>query len=400
MAFASCGDARRDRRVVRVTASNTCASMSPPRRGSSQRPRYGDRQTPLSRSRRAARCRPIQEGLASALGTEIGQPNDTPQRHLVSPGAASIPPFFTPAEGCGQTPEPFHCDEFSFIFRRGSKAPKPPPGSARFKDWCARVRFASTSVAFIRVSPMIGASCLRRGPGCAAAATGLALLLHAAVLALLPAWPHTPPSAPEPITLAVAMVQAPVPPSPAPQPMVTPAPKPSARRPAAAPPMRVRPAQLSDERAAKSDPAPTEPPPRSPEPEVVAPTPPEHPPLSESRSTEPAAAPVQADAAAAAPAHAAPTQSAPPSAPLQASALACSVPQPAYPRIARLGGWQGRVNLLLSIAANGSVEDAQVRRSSGYAELDAAALQAARAGRCAPQPQPVRATLTIHYRLQ
>lgn len=85
---------------------------------------------------------------------------------------------------------------------------------------------------------------------------------------------------------------------------------------------------------------------------------------------------------------------------VSAAALACAIAQPEYPRIARRAGWEGRVSLLLHIGADGAVKSAQVQQSSGYPELDAAALQAARNGRCAAQPQPARASLAINFRLR
>jgi protein TonB len=61
--------------------------------------------------------------------------------------------------------------------------------------------------------------------------------------------------------------------------------------------------------------------------------------------------------------------------------LCVSCPEPPYPRIARLRGWQGVVDVEVSIAPDGNVADASVARSSGYAALDDAALASARRSR-------------------
>jgi protein TonB len=54
--------------------------------------------------------------------------------------------------------------------------------------------------------------------------------------------------------------------------------------------------------------------------------------------------------------------------------------------IARARGWQGRFDVGLLVLADGSVERASVRRSSGYGVLDEAAIAVARQSRFTPPP--------------
>jgi protein TonB len=57
---------------------------------------------------------------------------------------------------------------------------------------------------------------------------------------------------------------------------------------------------------------------------------------------------------------------------------------PRYPAEASAAGWRGDVLLRLHVGADGRVEDVDVLRSSGYAVLDRAAVEAAEAWRFAP----------------
>ena len=57
---------------------------------------------------------------------------------------------------------------------------------------------------------------------------------------------------------------------------------------------------------------------------------------------------------------------------------------PVYPRSARRKGHEGVVTVAISVAENGVVAHAEVVSSSGYEELDAAALSAVRSARFAP----------------
>ena len=57
---------------------------------------------------------------------------------------------------------------------------------------------------------------------------------------------------------------------------------------------------------------------------------------------------------------------------------------PVYPRSARRKGHEGGVTVEICVAADGAVTDAEIVESSGHAELDEAALGAARTARFAP----------------
>jgi len=56
-------------------------------------------------------------------------------------------------------------------------------------------------------------------------------------------------------------------------------------------------------------------------------------------------------------------------------------PEPRYPRQAVMRGWQGKVWIELALSPEGTVADASVARSSGFALLDDAAVQVARQSR-------------------
>jgi TonB family protein len=59
-------------------------------------------------------------------------------------------------------------------------------------------------------------------------------------------------------------------------------------------------------------------------------------------------------------------------------------PEPSYPLVARRHGWQGTVEVAVSLLADGSVANAAVRRSCGYEILDREALAVARRSRFTP----------------
>ena len=84
----------------------------------------------------------------------------------------------------------------------------------------------------------------------------------------------------------------------------------------------------------------------------------------------------------------APTQEAAPSAPRQARVDAPPKPlktiKPDYPRNARQRGEEGDVGLEISINERGRVDSVSVVSSSGYAELDAAAVHAVQKARFMP----------------
>jgi periplasmic protein TonB len=57
---------------------------------------------------------------------------------------------------------------------------------------------------------------------------------------------------------------------------------------------------------------------------------------------------------------------------------------PDYPEIAKQNNWEGRVVVLAHISETGTVESAEIARSSGHSELDEAALAAVKASRFEP----------------
>jgi protein TonB len=61
-------------------------------------------------------------------------------------------------------------------------------------------------------------------------------------------------------------------------------------------------------------------------------------------------------------------------------------PEPQYPLLARRRGWQGTVQVGLRVLADGTVEDANLRQSSGHGVLDDAAVRVARKSRFTPPP--------------
>lgn len=72
--------------------------------------------------------------------------------------------------------------------------------------------------------------------------------------------------------------------------------------------------------------------------------------------------------------------------------------KPGYPDNARSKGWEGTVRLQILVGEKGQVEEVKVFASSGYAELDQAALRAVRSWRFSPALQngrTVRAWATL-----
>ncbi len=79
--------------------------------------------------------------------------------------------------------------------------------------------------------------------------------------------------------------------------------------------------------------------------------------------------------------------------------------KPEYPLGSRRRGEEGGVVLEIAVDARGGVEHVEVVQSSGFAELDAAALRAARAARFTPARQDgravaARARLTLDFKLK
>ncbi len=99
----------------------------------------------------------------------------------------------------------------------------------------------------------------------------------------------------------------------------------------------------------------------------------------------------------------------PPAAPRQAAIDAPPRPRrsikPDYPRGARARGEQGEVELEIEVGADGRVTSARVVHSSGYPELDGAALAAARAAKFVPAKSGRKAVasmarLKLHFQLK
>ncbi|HXQ22438.1 MAG TPA: energy transducer TonB [Candidatus Acidoferrales bacterium] len=85
-------------------------------------------------------------------------------------------------------------------------------------------------------------------------------------------------------------------------------------------------------------------------------------------------------------------------------AYCVSCPEPHYPLVARARGWQGTVDVGLLVLADGSVDDASLRRSSGYGVLDAAAIAVARQSRFSPPaanglPAPLHGRIEYRFEL-
>lgn len=83
--------------------------------------------------------------------------------------------------------------------------------------------------------------------------------------------------------------------------------------------------------------------------------------------------------------------------------LACIRPE--YPARARRRGEQGRVVLEVAVGADGSVDDVRVASSCGFADLDAAAVNAAARARFVPgadggRPVAMTVRLPIEFRLK
>ncbi len=74
-------------------------------------------------------------------------------------------------------------------------------------------------------------------------------------------------------------------------------------------------------------------------------------------------------------------------------------PEPHYPLLARTRGWQGRVDVGLVVLADGSVDTASLRHSSGYGVLDEAAVAVARRSRFRP-PSAAGLPAPLHGRIE
>jgi len=76
-------------------------------------------------------------------------------------------------------------------------------------------------------------------------------------------------------------------------------------------------------------------------------------------------------------------------------------PRPAYPRLARSRGWQGVVQLLVTVDRTGQPVQVEIASSSGYPLLDRSALRAVRRWRFMPalrDGRPVRSRIRVPVR--
>ncbi len=197
--------------------------------------------------------------------------------------------------------------------------------------------------------------------------------------------PPPPPPKPEPAP------EPPPKPEPAPKPVPPPKPKPKPKprpKPDPVPPVKAPPTQ-------RSVTVPEEPAPVAQEP-APAPVPPPAPP--------PPAPPPVAAAPATAPAPPAPAP-APPVAPPISDAAHLNNPAPVYPTRSRRLGEEGRVVLEVLILPNGRVGEIKVKRTSGHAALDQAALEAVQRWKFVPAKRgdeaiPYRYELPVIFSLR
>jgi protein TonB len=82
------------------------------------------------------------------------------------------------------------------------------------------------------------------------------------------------------------------------------------------------------------------------------------------------------------------------------AALKCAIPQPAYPSKARRLQHEGRVVLRVTVSAGGSIDQAVVIKSSGFDELDRAAVEGARRGRCQGGKAGMTRSQPINFKLE
>lgn len=70
-----------------------------------------------------------------------------------------------------------------------------------------------------------------------------------------------------------------------------------------------------------------------------------------------------------------------------------------YPRMARKMGWEGRVQILVTVAADGKVLQASVASSSGFGVLDDSALEGVRVHRFTPGSKIDTIALNFRFKL-
>ncbi|WP_408354203.1 energy transducer TonB [Paraburkholderia phytofirmans] len=82
------------------------------------------------------------------------------------------------------------------------------------------------------------------------------------------------------------------------------------------------------------------------------------------------------------------------------SKLRCRIPAPVYPKAARDAKQEGTVTVQLQMAADGKLTNVSVARSSGYAALDDAAIDALWYTRCSPPGRAITTTQPIVFTLE
>jgi protein TonB len=146
----------------------------------------------------------------------------------------------------------------------------------------------------------------------------------------------------------------------------------------------------------KMQPHPTPKPTPVPLPEAAAPSPVA--PAAATEPTPPAAPAPAVPPAAAAPAIGRPTMEI--AAPRNVPHLDCNIARPDYPAISKRRGETGTAYVRFVVGLTGSLENIELKKSSGYDRLDEAALDAVRASSCKPYLEngtPVRAAYTQPY---
>jgi protein TonB len=88
------------------------------------------------------------------------------------------------------------------------------------------------------------------------------------------------------------------------------------------------------------------------------------------------------------------------SAPKNVAHLDCNITRPDYPALSRRRGEAGTAYVRFVVGVNGSLEDIDLKKSSGFDRLDEAALSAVRSSTCKPYLEngvPIRAAYTQPY---
>lgn len=217
----------------------------------------------------------------------------------------------------------------------------------------------------------------------AVTATAAVVVIHVALLAVVLSMRHDEPVRPlESRTMTAELLS--------PAPVAAPAAVQSI-----APPPKPTPPVPHPKPKVQAHPTPTPKPTPMPLPQAAAPSS-TAPAAAESAPPAPAA-PV-APAAAAAPAIGRPTMEI--SAPKNVAHLDCSIAKPDYPALSRRRGETGTAYVRFVVGLTGSLENIELKKSSGFDRLDDAALAAVRATTCKPYVEngvPIRAAYTQPY---